>query len=55
MKISIEEYQDTFEYQNTLEVDVKNIAKNKKTIWRPIYEVIHDPFFEETIFFQNPF
>ena len=46
--ISIEEEQDSVEYQELLRVDVKHISKNKTKIWRPIYEVIHAPFFEET-------
>ena len=29
-----------------MRVDVKNIAKNFKTIWIPIYEVIDAPFFD---------
>ena len=29
-------------------MDYKNIDKNIKTIWRPIYEVIGVTFFEET-------
>ena len=33
--------------QETLEIDVENI-NTKKTIWRPIYEVIDAPFFEDT-------
>ena len=31
-----------------MKVDVENISKNKKIIWRPIYEVINAPFVEET-------
>ena len=27
-------------YQETMKLYVKNIAKNQKNIWRPIYEVI---------------
>ena len=51
------------EYKETLKIDIKNINKNIKTIWRPIYAVIDAPFFEETDFspqdvldlcFKNP-
>ena len=55
MKISTEEEQETVKYQNTLKLDVENITKNKKIIWRPIYEVISYScaIFED--FFQNLF
>ena len=55
MKTSMEEYQQTEKYQNTLKVDVKNIAKNKTTTWRPIYEVIDTSFFAATNIFLKPF
>ena len=54
MKISMEEEQKTVEYQETLKVDVKNIPE-KKPIWRPIYEAIDAPFFEETDFSHKLF
>ena len=53
MIISIEEEHKTLEYQETMKLDVENITKSKKTIWRPIYEVIHAPFFIETFFHHN--
>ena len=40
MNISMKEEQKNVEFQETLKVDVNNIAKKKKKIWRPIYEVI---------------
>ena len=43
------------EYQETFKIDVENIDKNKNTIWRPIYEVIDAPFFEETEKFPQDF
>ena len=43
------------EYQETLKIDVENIDKNKNTIWRPIYEFIDAPFFEETEKFPQYF
>ena len=43
------------EYQETLKIDVENIDKNKNTIWRPIYEFIDAPFFEETDIFPQDF
>ena len=53
MIISMEEEQNILEYQKTMKVHVKNIAKTKKNIWRPIYEVIDSSFFEKE--FQNIF
>ena len=43
------------EYQKTLRIDVKNIEIYVKIIWRPIYEVIDAPFFEETEIFLQYF
>ena len=43
MQISMEENQGAAEYQETLKIDDENIAKNKKTIWGPLHEVIHAP------------
>ena len=53
MSISLEEYQETLKYQNNLKVDVKNISKKYIYTWRPIYEVIHNIFFEETNMFPK--
>ena len=44
----MEEEQNNLEYQETMMVDVENIPKNKKNIQRPIYELIHAPFFDKT-------
>ena len=53
MIIPIEEEQNTVEYQETMKLYVKNIAK--KSIWIPIYEVIHAPFLNILIFFHKLF
>ena len=53
MNISMEKDQDIVKYQKTFKVDVKNIAK--KMVWRPVYEVICAPFFEETNLFLKHF
>ena len=45
MNISEKEEQKNVEYQETLKIDVKNIDKNIKLIWRPVYEVIDATFF----------
>ena len=40
MVVTIEEEKNTFEYQETMNVDVENIANKKQKFWRPIYEVV---------------
>ena len=47
MNISEKEEQNNVGYQETLRIGVKNINKNIKTSWGPIYEVIDALFFEE--------
>ena len=32
--------QKTFEYQETMNVDIENISNHNNNNWRPIYEVI---------------
>ena len=51
----MEEDQKTLEYQETVKLDVKSIAKNKKNIWRPIYKGIDTSFFEEKNIFPQYF
>ena len=53
MNISDEEEQKTVVYQENLKIDVKNINKNIKTIWRPIYDVIYVTLFEEKNIFPQ--
>ena len=48
----MEEEQKKIEYQETMKVDVENIAK---TNWRPIYEVTDTSFFAETKLFPPEF
>ena len=43
---SMEEEQNTLEYQETMKVDAENIAKNNN--WRSIYEVINTSFLKKT-------
>ena len=50
---AMEDEQKTMEHQEIMKVDVKNITKNKKYIWRPIYEFIADSFFEERDIFPQ--
>ena len=53
MNILDKEEQKTVVYQEILKIYVENIDKNIKTAWRPIYEVIDAPFFEETNIFPQ--
>ena len=53
MIASMEEEQKTLEYQETMKVYIENITK--KTIWRPIYDVIHAPFFRKKISLHQNF
>ena len=53
MNISMEKRSRYCEISKTFKVDVKNIAK--KMVWRPVYEVICAPFFEETNIFLKHF
>ena len=43
------------EYQETFKIDVTNIFKNTKTIWRPIYEVIDAQIMKKRIIFHKLF
>ena len=42
----------TLEYQETMNLDIENIASLKKN-WRPIYEVIENSYFEATKLFPK--
>ena len=45
MVVSIEEEQKTLEYQETMKLDVENIANNNNNKWILIYEVIDNSCF----------
>ena len=55
MKISMEEDHETVEYQETLKLDVKNIAKNKNKYGDQYMKLFIIHFLRKTIFFQNLF
>ena len=38
-----------------MNLDIENIASTSQQIWRSIYEVIHDYYFKEVIFFPTTF
>ena len=53
INISMEEEQENVEYQKTLKVDIKNTTKNRKTVWKPVYEVIHASILKKRIFSES--
>ena len=55
MVVTMKEYKKTLEYQETLSIDIVNIASKKQPFWRPIYEVIENSYFEETKLFPTNF
>ena len=46
MVITIEEEKNTLEYQETMNVDIENVASKIQPFWRSIYEVIDTSYFE---------
>ena len=45
MVVTIEEQNKTLEYQETMNLDIENIAIKNQPMWRSIYEVIDDSYF----------
>ena len=45
--VTIEEENNTLGYQETLNLDIENIVISSQQIWRSIYEVIDETFFNE--------
>ena len=43
--ITIEDEKKTLEYQETINLNIENIASTSQNIWRSIYEVIGDSYF----------
>ena len=43
--ITIEDEKKTLEYQETINLNIENIASTSQNIWRSIYEVIGDLYF----------
>ena len=43
--VTIEEERKTLEYQETVNLDIENITSTSQQIWRSIYEVICDDYF----------
>ena len=55
MVVTMKEEKETVEYQETMNVDIENIASKKQLFWTPIYEVIENSSFEETKLFPTTF
>ena len=43
------------EYQETMNLDIENIAITNQQIWKSIYEVIHDDYFKVVKLFPSEF
>ena len=43
------------EYQETMNVDIENMASKKQPIWRPVYEVIDYSYFRVTTLFPTTY
>ena len=55
MAVTTKGEKNTLEYQETMNLDIENIASKKQPFWRPIYEVIKNSYFEERILFPTTF
>ena len=55
MVVTMKKVKMTLEYQETMNVDIGNIASTKKTFGISIYEVIDDSQFEAVIYFLTIF
>ena len=55
MVVTIKEEKNNLEYQETMNVDIENIANQKQPFWWSIYEVIDDSYFEVTKLFPTEF
>ena len=53
--VTIEVERNNLKYQETINLDIENIASTSQQIWRSIYEVIHDDYFKAIKLFPTPF
>ena len=53
--VTIEEERKTLEYQETMNLDIENIASSSQQIWRSIYEVIDDTYLKKMKLFPTEF
>ena len=55
MIITIKKYNNTLEYQETINGDIENITSKKEQFWKSIYEVIDYSYFGVVNFFPKLF
>ena len=55
MVVTLKEEKNTLEYQDTMSVDIKNIASKKQPFWWATYEVIENSYIEEIKLFPTIF
>ena len=53
--VTIEDEKKTLECQETMNLDIENIASTSQKNWRSIYEFIHDDYFKGVKFFPTEF
>ena len=44
--VKIEEEGKTLKYQETMNLEIENIAITNKQVWRSVYDEIHDEYFK---------
>ena len=55
MVVTMKEEKKTLEHQETMNVDIGNIASKKQLFWRPIYEVTENSYLKKQNYFQQFF
>ena len=53
--VTIEEERNTLEYQETINLEIENIASTSQQVWRSIYEVTDDSYFKAVKLFPTQF
>ena len=53
--VTIEDERNNLEYQETMNLNIGNIASTNQQILRSIYEVIHDDYLKAVKFFPTQF
>ena len=49
----MEKEKNTLEYQETMNLDIENIASTYQQIWRSIYEITYDDCFKVVTLFPS--
>ena len=55
MAVTIKEQKKTLEYQEKMNLYIKNISSEEQPFWRPLYEVIDTLYFEVVKLFPTLF